>query len=438
MPWRTTAWAARTRNAEREDRATGLRACGNMPWDQSAMKPPERHRTYGPRSFACWPQPPRSARRSQPSCWCLAESAIGSSASTRQEPDQPSGSTRTGSLTLTRQIYRSVRPRRPASRPGLACRSAGMRACWAARAGYAERWQRPGREWSAGDVSGDPVIPGGGAIGLPLGRSGRPPWRSRDTTCSSCGPRTAHAPGPGRGEDLVHRDRRPIIEPFRIHSVEPMRLTTPVRQAAVPGQRFGMVGPGRHGPPAGHPRSRLPVPDHRPALPRAAPPAARDRPVIDVRCRPSVPARSPRGGTWAARPASSSCSAATSMLPLNGCRSTGCRPSGTGRSTACAPVNSMLARVVSKLVLFGMTRPGGLARARLEVGQSDAQPRHPGSMPALAALPQAVAVCPADGTRRPETGLKDVRSVRIMRPIRVPRCPLAQLCDPAFPAEGCG
>ena len=33
-------------------------------------------------------------------------------------------------------------------------------------------------------------------------------------------------------------------------------------------------------------------------------------------------------------------------------------PSGMGRSTACAPVNSMLARVVSKWVLFGMTRPG--------------------------------------------------------------------------------
>ena len=29
-----------------------------------------------------------------------------------------------------------------------------------------------------------------------------------------------------------------------------------------------------------------------------------------------------------------------------------------GRSTACAPVNSMLARVVSKWVLFGITRPG--------------------------------------------------------------------------------
>ena len=36
-------------------------------------------------------------------------------------------------------------------------------------------------------------------------------------------------------------------------------------------------------------------------------------------------------GTWAARPASSRSSAATSMLPLNGCRSAGCRPSGTGR-----------------------------------------------------------------------------------------------------------
>ena len=46
------------------------------------------------------------------------------------------------------------------------------------------------------------------------------------------------------------------------------------------------------------------------------------------------------------------------MLPLNGCRLRGWRPSGIARSTASAPVDSMLARVVSKWVLLGTTRPG--------------------------------------------------------------------------------
>ena len=63
-------------------------------------------------------------------------------------------------------------------------------------------------------------------------------------------------------------------------------------------------------------------------------------------------------GTASACSSSSCSSAATSMLPLNGWRSAGWSPSGMGRSRACAPVNSMLARVVSKWVLFGMTRPG--------------------------------------------------------------------------------
>ena len=46
------------------------------------------------------------------------------------------------------------------------------------------------------------------------------------------------------------------------------------------------------------------------------------------------------------------------MFPLNGWRAAGTRPSGMTRSTASAPVNSTLARVVSKWVLFGMTLPG--------------------------------------------------------------------------------
>jgi len=50
-------------------------------------------------------------------------------------------------------------------------------------------------------------------------------------------------------------------------------------------------------------------------------------------------------GTAEACSASSRWSAATSMFPLKGCRSAGWRPSGMGRSTACTPVNSILARV---------------------------------------------------------------------------------------------
>ena len=46
------------------------------------------------------------------------------------------------------------------------------------------------------------------------------------------------------------------------------------------------------------------------------------------------------------------------MSPLNGCREEGTRASGTGRSSASAPVNSTFARVVSKCVLLGTTWPG--------------------------------------------------------------------------------
>ena len=46
------------------------------------------------------------------------------------------------------------------------------------------------------------------------------------------------------------------------------------------------------------------------------------------------------------------------MLPLKGCSSCGRRPSSMTRSTASAPVNSTLARVVSKCVLLGIARPG--------------------------------------------------------------------------------
>ena len=66
-------------------------------------------------------------------------------------------------------------------------------------------------------------------------------------------------------------------------------------------------------------------------------------------------------GTASASAASSRASAPVSMLPLNGRRSAGWSPSALGRSTARAPVNSMFARVVSKWVLFGMTRPGPAA-----------------------------------------------------------------------------
>ena len=43
---------------------------------------------------------------------------------------------------------------------------------------------------------------------------------------------------------------------------------------------------------------------------------------------------------------------------MNGCVLFGSRPSAMTRSTASAPVNSTLARVVSKCVLFGTTWPG--------------------------------------------------------------------------------
>ena len=46
------------------------------------------------------------------------------------------------------------------------------------------------------------------------------------------------------------------------------------------------------------------------------------------------------------------------MLPLNGWRLTGSRPSAMTRSTASAPVYSTFARVVSKWVLLGMALPG--------------------------------------------------------------------------------
>ena len=47
-----------------------------------------------------------------------------------------------------------------------------------------------------------------------------------------------------------------------------------------------------------------------------------------------------------------------SMFPLNGWIACGSPPSGMTRSTASAPVNSTLARVVSKCVLLGMTLSG--------------------------------------------------------------------------------
>ena len=43
---------------------------------------------------------------------------------------------------------------------------------------------------------------------------------------------------------------------------------------------------------------------------------------------------------------------------MNGCRLRGSRPSAITRSTASAPVDSTLARVVSKWVLLGTTLPG--------------------------------------------------------------------------------
>ena len=46
------------------------------------------------------------------------------------------------------------------------------------------------------------------------------------------------------------------------------------------------------------------------------------------------------------------------MLPLKSSRACVSAASGTGRSTARAPTNSMFARVVSKCVLLGTTFPG--------------------------------------------------------------------------------
>jgi hypothetical protein len=49
------------------------------------------------------------------------------------------------------------------------------------------------------------------------------------------------------------------------------------------------------------------------------------------------------------------------MLPLNGATCIGDRPASVSRSTASAPLCSMLARVVSKWALFGtiLPRPAG-------------------------------------------------------------------------------
>ena len=63
-------------------------------------------------------------------------------------------------------------------------------------------------------------------------------------------------------------------------------------------------------------------------------------------------------GTSSPRSRSNASSASMSMLPLNGWSACGSRPCAMTRSTACAPVYSTLARVVSKCVLFGTTFPG--------------------------------------------------------------------------------
>ncbi len=63
-------------------------------------------------------------------------------------------------------------------------------------------------------------------------------------------------------------------------------------------------------------------------------------------------------GTCSAFSAMNASSRPRSMLPLKSDRSSGSRPSGTTRSTASAPVASMLPRVVSKWVLDGTLRPG--------------------------------------------------------------------------------
>ena len=64
------------------------------------------------------------------------------------------------------------------------------------------------------------------------------------------------------------------------------------------------------------------------------------------------------GTASAPRSVRNASSAATSMLPLNGWTADGTRPSAMTRSTASAPVDSTLARVVSKWVLFGIDLPG--------------------------------------------------------------------------------
>ena len=69
-------------------------------------------------------------------------------------------------------------------------------------------------------------------------------------------------------------------------------------------------------------------------------------------------------GTRAPSAASSASSPARSMLPLNGCRLVGSAASGIERSTARAPVRSMLARVVSKWALLGTTLPAPPATSK--------------------------------------------------------------------------
>ena len=63
-------------------------------------------------------------------------------------------------------------------------------------------------------------------------------------------------------------------------------------------------------------------------------------------------------GTLPALSRNTRSSAATSMFPLNGCRTCGWCPSGMGMLRATAPRCSMLPRVVSKCVLFGTMSPG--------------------------------------------------------------------------------
>ena len=71
--------------------------------------------------------------------------------------------------------------------------------------------------------------------------------------------------------------------------------------------------------------------------------------------------------TGTSRSASTRRSASTSMSPLNGWREDGTSASGTGRSSASAPVNSTFARVVSKWVLFGIVLPGAAEHAEQDL-----------------------------------------------------------------------